>query len=44
MSFTARDKAITTFANNSNVNIMIASLRCGGCTLLFIHLFYYYPC
>jgi SNF2 family DNA or RNA helicase len=32
MSFSARDKAISTFANNPNCNILLASLRCGGCT------------
>jgi hypothetical protein len=31
MSFSARDKAISTFANNANCNILLASLRCGGC-------------
>jgi hypothetical protein len=30
MSLPARDKAITTFANNPDINIMLASLRCGG--------------
>ncbi|KAF2829455.1 hypothetical protein CC86DRAFT_287097 [Ophiobolus disseminans] len=30
MSLPAREKAITTFADNSNVNILLASLRCGG--------------
>jgi len=30
MSLGARDKAISTFAENPDCQIMIASLRCGG--------------
>lgn len=30
MSLPARDKAISNFADNGNVNILLASLRCGG--------------
>jgi hypothetical protein len=31
MSFAARDKAIERFADNPNVRVLLASLRCGGC-------------
>ena len=31
MSLGARDKAISTFAENPDCKIMLASLRCGGC-------------
>jgi hypothetical protein len=30
MSLPAREKAISTFADSSEVNILVASLRCGG--------------
>jgi hypothetical protein len=32
MSYVARDKAISTFAKDAKVNILLASLRCGGRT------------
>lgn len=31
MSLSARDKAISSFAENPECQIMLASLRCGGC-------------
>jgi hypothetical protein len=33
LSFQARDKAITNFAENPTIRILLASLRCGGCKL-----------
>ena len=38
MSFTARDKALSNFADNSDVTVLLASLRCGGCKYLSLHL------
>lgn len=35
LSFGARDKTITNFADNPNVRVLLASLRCGGCESLF---------
>jgi SNF2 family DNA or RNA helicase len=37
MSFSARDKAISNFASNDQCNILLASLRCGGCKLSMEH-------